>query len=184
MNMRNAFAAMAIASALGACATTPSEPDAAGTASPGSTGRQVTEATSTGVGGSTPGGQSIGDAGRASGASGDSEHPDLKRSVYYEFDRYDVRTEYRPLVESHARWLRANPQARLTIEGNTDERGSREYNVALGQRRAESVWALMLLHGVKPGQIEAVSFGKEKPRATGHGEAARAQNRRSDFSQR
>ena len=118
------------------------------------------------------------------GTATDSDRPDLKRSVYYEFDQYDVKPEYRGLVETHARWLRANPKGRLTIEGNTDERGSREYNVALGQRRAESVTTLMLLMGVKPEQIEAVSFGKEKPRAAGHDEAAWAQNRRSDFSGR
>ena len=107
-----------------------------------------------------------------------------KRSVYYEFDRYDVKPEYRGLVEGHARWLRENPRARLTIEGNTDERGSREYNVALGQRRAESVTRMMMTMGVKPEQIEAVSFGKEKPRATGHDEASLAENRRSDFAGR
>jgi peptidoglycan-associated lipoprotein len=121
-----------------------------------------------------------GTPGSASGVQG----ADLKRSVYYEFDRYDVKPEYRALIESHARWLRANPQARLTIEGNTDEWGSREYNVALGQRRAESVTKMMLLMGVKPEQIEAISFGKEKPRATGHNEAAWAENRRSDFAKR
>jgi peptidoglycan-associated lipoprotein len=104
--------------------------------------------------------------------------------VYYEFDKYDVKQEYRALVESHAHWLRANPQARLTIEGNTDEWGSREYNVALGQRRAESVTKMMVLMGVKPEQIEAISFGKEKPRATGHNESAWAENRRSDFAKR
>ena len=122
------------------------------------------------------------DSGNTSVSRGD--RPDLKRSVYYEFDRYDVKPEYRALVQSHARWLVANPTARLTIEGNTDERGSREYNVALGQRRAESVTKMMQVMGVKPEQIEAVSFGKEKPRATGHDEAALAENRRSDFAGR
>src|SRR5882762_8773904 len=90
-----------------------------------------------------------------------------KRSVYYEFDGYDVKTEYRPMVEAHAQFLKQNPSARITIEGNCDERGSREYNVALGQRRAESVMKMMKLLGVRDGQIESVSFGKEKPRVAG-----------------
>jgi peptidoglycan-associated lipoprotein len=107
--------------------------------------------------------------------------PDLKRSVYYEFDKYDVKPEYRTLVESHARWLKANPQAKIVIEGNADERGSREYNVALGQRRAESVTKMLTLLGAKADQIEAVSWGEEKPRAGGHDEPSWAENRRADF---
>ena len=112
----------------------------------------------------------------------DDAGTDLRRSVYYEFDRYEVKAEYRGLVEQHAAWLRANPRARLMIVGNTDERGTSEYNLALGQRRAESVTRMLLLLGVKDEQIEAVSFGKEKPRAAGHDEASWAENRRSDFS--
>jgi peptidoglycan-associated lipoprotein len=121
-------------------------------------------------------------AGMSSGTAG-AARPDLKRSVYYEFDKYDVKAEYRSLVESHAAWLRANPKARLTIEGNADERGSREYNVALGQRRAESVMKMMRLLGAAENQIEAVSFGEEKPRAQAHDDASWAENRRSDFRQ-
>jgi peptidoglycan-associated lipoprotein len=105
-----------------------------------------------------------------------------KRSVYYEFDGYDVKTEYRPMVEAHAQFLKQNPSARITIEGNCDERGSREYNVALGQRRAESVMKMMTLLGVRDGQIESISFGKEKPRVAGNSEAAWSENRRSDFA--
>jgi peptidoglycan-associated lipoprotein len=105
-----------------------------------------------------------------------------KRSVYYEFDGYDVKAEYRPLVEAHAQFLKQNPSARITIEGNCDERGSREYNVALGQRRAESVMKMMTLLGVRDGQIESISFGKEKPRVAGNSEAAWSENRRSDFT--
>jgi peptidoglycan-associated lipoprotein len=105
-----------------------------------------------------------------------------KRSVYYEFDGYDVKAEYRPMVEAHAQYLKQNPSARITIEGNCDERGSREYNVALGQRRAESVMKMMTLLGVREGQIESVSFGKEKPRAAGNDEKAWSENRRSDFA--
>ena len=120
--------------------------------------------------------------GRTTG--GGADRPDLKKSVYYEFDKYDVKPEYRALVESHAAWLKANPNAKLVVEGNADERGSREYNVALGQRRAESVSKLMVLMGARANQIEAVSWGEEKPRGTGHDETSWAENRRSDFAQR
>ena len=137
-------------------------------------------ATSSGVTTGTATGRSL----DSSTAAARGDRPDLKRSVYYEFDHYDVKPEYRALVQSHARWLVANPQARLTIEGNTDERGSREYNVALGQRRAESVTSMLVTMGAKPEQIEAVSFGKEKPRATGSDESSYAENRRSDFAGR
>jgi peptidoglycan-associated lipoprotein len=104
-----------------------------------------------------------------------------KRSVYYDFDKSDVAAQYRPLVEAHARYLREHPGASITIQGNTDERGSREYNLALGQRRAEGVVKMMTILGASDRQIEAVSFGEEKPAAAGHDEAAWAQNRRSDI---
>ena len=104
-----------------------------------------------------------------------------QRSVYFDYDRYEVRPEFRQAIEEHARYLRDHADARLTIEGNGDERGSREYNLALGQRRAESVRQMMRLSGVKDDQIEAVSFGEEKPKALGHDEASWAENRRSDF---
>jgi peptidoglycan-associated lipoprotein len=104
-----------------------------------------------------------------------------KRSVYYDFDRYDVKDEYKPMIEAHARYLRENGATRMLIQGNTDERGSREYNIALGQRRSESVKRMLLLLGGREDQIEAVSLGEEKPRAAGSGEEAWAQNRRSDM---
>ncbi len=105
-----------------------------------------------------------------------------KRSVYYDYDNYDVKPEFRGLVEAHARYLRDNPGARVTLEGNCDERGSREYNVALGQKRAEGVKTMMTLLGAREQQIEAVSFGEEKPKSAGTGEAAWSQNRRSDIA--
>ena len=125
-----------------------------------------------------------GGPGTASSGPRDPREAFAKRSVYYEFDGYDVKPEYRPLVEAHAAYLKQNPSARITIEGNCDERGSREYNVALGQRRAESVMKMMTLLGVRSGQIESVSFGKEKPRADGHDEKSWAENRRSDLAYR
>jgi peptidoglycan-associated lipoprotein len=104
-----------------------------------------------------------------------------KRSVYYDFDKFDVREEYRPMVEAHARYLRENGTTKMLVQGNTDERGSREYNLALGQRRSESVKRMLMLLGGREDQIEAVSLGEEKPRAAGAGEEAWAQNRRSDM---
>lgn len=103
-----------------------------------------------------------------------------QRSVYYDFDRADVKPEFRPTIEAHGRYLREHAGERVTIEGNGDERGSREYNLALGQKRAEAVQRMMRLSGAADGQIEAVSFGEEKPKALGHDETSWAENRRSD----
>ena len=104
-----------------------------------------------------------------------------KRSVYYDFDRYDVNDEYRKVVEAHARYLREHSGAQVAVQGNADERGSREYNLALGQRRSEGVKKVLTLLGVAERQIETTSFGEEKPRAVGHDEASWSQNRRSDI---
>jgi peptidoglycan-associated lipoprotein len=104
-----------------------------------------------------------------------------KRSIFYDYDKFDVKDEFRALVEAHAKYLRANPAAKMLIQGNTDERGSREYNLGLGQRRSDGVKKMMVLLGAKEEQIETVSLGEEKPRAEGHDEGAWAQNRRSDI---
>lgn len=104
-----------------------------------------------------------------------------KRSVYFDFDRFDIKDEYRGLIEAHAKYLRDHKERNVALEGNADERGSREYNLALGQKRAEAVRKAMTVLGVADGQVEAVSFGKEKPRALGHDEAAWAENRRTDI---
>ena len=104
-----------------------------------------------------------------------------KRSVYYDYDSSVVKDEYKPLVTAHSQYLTKNRATKITIQGNTDERGSREYNLALGQRRADSVKQMMILLGAQESQIESVSFGEEKPRATGKDEAAFSENRRSDI---
>ena len=104
-----------------------------------------------------------------------------QRSVYFDFDSYTVAEQYRGMVETHARYLSGNTQQRIVIEGNTDERGGSEYNLALGQRRADAVRRMMTLLGVSDSQIETISFGKEKPRATGSSEADWAENRRADI---
>ncbi len=107
-----------------------------------------------------------------------------QRSVFFDFDSYTVGEQYRPVVEMHASYLSSHPQQQVVIEGNTDERGSSEYNLALGQRRSEAVRRVLLLLGVRDDQVEAISFGKERPLATGSTEADFAQNRRADFTYR
>ena len=104
-----------------------------------------------------------------------------KNSVYFDFDQYVVKTEYANVVDANAKNLSANKGKKILIQGNTDERGGREYNLALGQKRAEAVRKSMALLGVPESQMEAVSLGKEKPKATGSDEAAWAQNRRADI---
>ncbi|MEO7762125.1 MAG: peptidoglycan-associated lipoprotein Pal [Casimicrobiaceae bacterium] len=104
-----------------------------------------------------------------------------KRSVFYDYDSFVVKDEYRPLIEAHGRYLRDNRGARIIVQGNTDDRGGREYNLALGNKRAESVKRALGILGVSEQQVETVSFGKEKPRNPGSNEAAWAENRRSDI---
>ena len=181
MIKRISFAALAIAAGLSGCATTAEDPQSTSATSPSSSS---SSSSSTTAGTATRSGVGQGNAVPPTGMAGSAARPDLKRSVYYEFDKFDVKAEYRTLVESHARWLKANPKARLVVEGNADEQGSREYNLALGQKRAESVSKMMTLLGVRAEQVEAISYGEERPRSDGHDEKAWSQNRRSDFAQR
>ena len=104
-----------------------------------------------------------------------------KRSVYFDFDSYVVKEDYKSVVENHSKYLGTNKGRKILIQGNTDERGGSEYNLALGQKRAEAVRKSMSLLGVPESQMEAVSLGKEKPKATGHDEASWAENRRADI---
>jgi peptidoglycan-associated lipoprotein len=105
----------------------------------------------------------------------------VKRSVYFDYDSFEIKPEFQTLLEAHAKFLRDNRARKIALEGNADERGSREYNLALGQKRAEAVRRALTLLGVNESQLEAVSFGEEKPRALGHDEAAWAENRRADL---
>ena len=108
----------------------------------------------------------------------------LPKVVYFDFDSYVVKDEFRNVVESNAKALVADKVKRLSIEGHTDERGGREYNLALGQKRAEAVAKSLALLGVGSGQVEAVSFGKERPAVQGSDEAAWAKNRRAELVSR
>jgi len=181
MIKRISFAALAFAAGLSGCATTAEDPQSTSATSPSSSSSSPS---STGAAARSGVGPGTAVPPSRFGTGSGNVSPDLKRSVYFEFDKYDVKPEYRALVEANARWLKANPKARLVIEGNADEQGSREYNLALGQKRAESVSKMMTLLGVRTEQVEAISYGEERPRSDGHDEKAWSQNRRSDFAQR
>jgi peptidoglycan-associated lipoprotein len=105
----------------------------------------------------------------------------IARIVYFDYDSNAIKPEYQSLIEQHARYLKENAKRHVVIEGHTDERGGSEYNLALGQRRSEAVRQALELLGVKDSQIEAVSFGKEKPAVDGHDESAWAKNRRAEI---
>lgn len=109
---------------------------------------------------------------------------DMLQIVYFDFDSSVVRDEFNAVLEAHARYLGANSSRLVALEGHTDERGSREYNVALGQRRSEAVRRVLSVLGVKESQMEAVSFGEEKPAVRGFDEAAYAKNRRVELTYR
>lgn len=110
--------------------------------------------------------------------------PNAARVVYFDFDSFVVKPEFQPVIENQARYLRADKTRKAVIEGHTDERGGREYNIALGQKRSEAVRRALVLLGVPDGQLDAVSFGKEKPAAAGSDEAAMAKNRRAEIAYR
>ncbi len=105
-----------------------------------------------------------------------------KRSVYFDFDQYVLKPESTPVLEMHGKYLASHANVVIRVQGNTDEQGGAEYNLALGQKRADAVVKALKIYGAKDAQLEAISFGKEKPQATGHDDAARAQNRRADLA--
>ena len=117
----------------------------------------------------------------ASAAGADALAAANARTIYFEFDSFAIRPEYQPIIETHSRNLKANKNQRINIEGHTDERGGREYNLALGQKRADAVRKALSLLGVADAQMESVSFGKEKPAATGDSEMAMEKNRRAEI---
>lgn len=125
----------------------------------------------------------------ADGSTPGAAYPELKdpknilskRSVLFDYDSYVIKDQYRPLVEAHAKFLVSHPKVKMLIQGNTDERGSREYNLALGQKRADAVKKALGLLGVSEGQLESVSLGEEKPSCSDSGESCWAANRRGDM---
>ncbi|HCX33268.1 MAG TPA: peptidoglycan-associated lipoprotein Pal [Rhodocyclaceae bacterium] len=167
--------------ALAGCKSTPTGPEQAGAGveerSPGAApAAQPVEPSA--VAKVTPAAPS-GDAGIA--ALKDPKNILSKRSVFFEFDSFAIKDEFKPLIEAHAKFLLSHSTIRMLIQGNADERGSREYNLALGQKRADAVKSVLMLLGVKESQIESVSLGEEKPRNPGHDDSAWAENRRVDL---
>jgi peptidoglycan-associated lipoprotein len=151
------------------------EPPSAGTQVPGST-------TAPGEGASTSSRALDGDA-SAQGANGmgAATGPLAKRIIYFDFDKSEIKPEFADLVAAHARNLSGHPNLKMKLEGNTDERGTREYNIGLGERRAQAVRRALMLQGVAESQLTTVSFGSERPAVEGDDEAAWAQNRRVEL---
>jgi peptidoglycan-associated lipoprotein len=173
------LSAAMLVSFLAACASTPG---------PEQSGAAVEERTP-----SAPGGQSTSTpptastrpvqppASQAANPLKDPANILSKRSIYYDLDSDAIKDEYRPMMQAHAKWLVEHRDAKILIQGNCDERGSREYNIALGQRRAEGVKRMLMLLGATEAQVESVSLGEEKPRcSTDQSDACLAENRRSD----
>ena len=104
-----------------------------------------------------------------------------KKSVYFDYDKYEINAEYKELISAHAKFLNKNRELKILVQGNTDDRGSSEYNLALEQKRADSLKKMLILFGAREEQLESVSLGKEKPKAEGQSEAAHAENRRDDM---
>jgi peptidoglycan-associated lipoprotein len=151
------------------------EPPNAGTTVPGST--------TAGQGASTSGRALDGDA-AAQGANGMGAAATgalAKKVIYFDFDKSEIKPEFAELVAAHARNLTSHPNLKMKLEGNTDERGTREYNIGLGERRAQAVRRALMLQGVAESQLTTVSFGSERPAVEGDDEAAWAQNRRVEL---
>jgi peptidoglycan-associated lipoprotein len=181
--MRKLIIGLFAAVVLAGCSSTPTQ-DAAPVEDRAPGAGATTQGSGTSTAGTSASGVSGTSTGAAAGALSPLKDPKSilsQRSVLFDYDSYVVKDEYRSLVEAHAKYLQANRGARMIVQGNTDERGTREYNIALGQRRADAVKKMMLLLGATEAQVETVSFGKEKPRNTGGGEAAWAENRRGDI---
>jgi peptidoglycan-associated lipoprotein len=177
MPIRTSALAVAVVLALAGCSSVPEEDRAA----PGVESRDIPRGAApsaqasatprTGVPGAATRTPSPSPTKAAAGVPG-------QRAVYFDYDQVNVKPEYQPLIEAHARYLRENGGAKTLIQGHADERGSREYNVALGQRRAESVKKMLTLLGASEKQVEAVSLGEEKPACAEHSETCWSQNRR------
>ena len=186
--MRKWIIAAFMIAAIAGCASTGSEDAApiedkapAATAPGAGTGATTSGATTAPIGGVSGVAGGPGSGATSAAALKDPRNILSKRNIYFDYDQFVVKDEYKAIVEAHAKYLQANRGARAIIQGNTDERGTREYNIALGQKRADAVKNLMLLLGATEIQIETVSFGKEKPRREGHDESSWAENRRADI---
>jgi peptidoglycan-associated lipoprotein len=175
-SMKKILFAALVAALVAGCSSTP-------TTAPVEDKSGATTPATTTPGAATSGTTASGVSGTATGVNPlkDPNNILFKRSVYFEYDSFTIADQYKPIVEAHAKYLAANRNARVTLQGHADERGSREYNIALGQKRADAVKRMITLLGVQETIVETVSFGKEKPKNLGHDEAAWAENRRVDI---
>jgi peptidoglycan-associated lipoprotein len=170
--------ALAITALIAGCSSGVKVNDTAGTNSGTSTG------SSAGAGTSGSSQSSVAPVDLSASSNTAAGPVGVARIVYFDFDSYVVKPEFQSLIDGHARFLQANSSRRIAIEGHTDDVGGREYNLALGQKRAEAVRRALGLLGVRDSQVEAVSFGKEKPAVPGSSESARSENRRAEISYR
>jgi peptidoglycan-associated lipoprotein len=153
------------------------EPPAAGTQVPGSSSGAAGEGASTST--SALGGDAA--AQGANGMGANATGPLARKVIYFDFDKSEIKPEFADVIAAHAHNLTANTNLKIKLEGNTDERGTREYNIGLGERRAQAVRRALMLQGVAESQLTTVSFGAERPAAEGDDEAAWAQNRRVEL---
>ncbi len=158
-------------------------PKKATTVEPPTTGTQVPGAGggANGEGASTSTNPLGGDAAAMAGQGGAGPNASVGRIIYFDFDKSDIRPEFAAVITGNAQFLTAHPGAKLKLEGNTDERGTREYNIGLGERRAQAVRRALMLQGVSENQLTTVSFGAERPAVEGDDEAAWAKNRRVEL---
>ncbi len=148
------------------------EPPDAGTEVPANAGSEGASTTSRALGG---------EASTQGGMAGDATGPLAKRVIYFDFDKSEIKPEFADIITFHARNLTSHPNVHLKLEGNTDERGTREYNIGLGERRAQAVRRALMLQGVAESQLTTVSYGSERPAAEGDDEAAWSLNRRVEL---
>ncbi len=180
--MKNWIFALLVSAAIVGCGSSvklddvPVE-DKSGTAV-GMAGRDATAASGTGNATTGQSGVKPVDIGGANSVAGG---PAGSRLIYFDFDSYSIKPEFQSVIEAQAKYVRADKGRKMSIEGHTDDKGGREYNLALGQKRAEAVRQALGLLGVAESQIEAVSFGKEKPAVEGTDESAMAKNRRAEI---
>jgi peptidoglycan-associated lipoprotein len=163
---------------LAGCASTPTEDEAGGAPISDTYGGAG------GGGADGSGASTMGAAGAGAWTGSPLDNPDSPlstRVVYFEYDSSEIRNEFRPVLRAHAEYLAANPAQSLILEGHADERGSREYNIALSERRADAVKRVMVAEGAAPGQLSVVSYGEERPASLGTGEEAMSLNRRVEI---
>jgi peptidoglycan-associated lipoprotein len=155
------------------CKSKPVQPDASAGAGTQQSGAETSGADANGAG--------VGDTGEGTEVPGPQEGLLAKRIVYFDFDSSEIRGEATEIVAAHAKHLASNPNVRVRLEGHTDERGSREYNIGLGERRAQAVKRALMLQGAADTQLSTVSYGEERPAAAGSDESAWTQNRRVEI---